>query len=108
MEVINCELNEFLNMSVCASIFIIMFYLCSCPCLCSQMSCLGNKVITTVVVRPLDDRTIVFVLRSLIWGFGESRTIVQGINSEPEKIYKCPIKRAVLTFSSISNRLAVI
>ena len=31
-----------------------------------------NKVITTMVIRPLDDR-------SLIWGFGESCTIVHNI-----------------------------
>ena len=29
---------------------------------------------------------IVFDLRSLIWSFGESCTIVRGINSEPENV----------------------
>ena len=35
------------------------------------------KIITTMVIRPLDDRTychIVLDLHSLIWGFGESCT----------------------------------
>ena len=36
-----------------------------------------------------------FDLRSLFWGFGESCTIVQGINSESENVLS--------TFSSISN-----
>ena len=39
-----------------------------------------NKVITTMVIRPLDDRTYCVHLRQLIWGFGKSCTIVQGIN----------------------------
>ena len=43
-----------------------------------------NKVIATVVIRPLDDAHIVFDLRSLIWGFGESDMVVHSITSEPE------------------------
>ena len=36
------------------------------------------------MIRLLDDHTIVFDMRSLVWGFGESCTIVHGIHSEPE------------------------
>ena len=45
-----------------------------------------EKIITTIVIRPLDDRTYC-VLGSLIWGFGENCTIVHGIKSEPENVW---------------------
>ena len=39
-----------------------------------------QKVITAMVNMPADDRAyIVFYLGSLIWGIGESCTIVHGI-----------------------------
>ena len=48
-----------------------------------------NKVITTVVIRPLDDRTahILFDLRSRNSGFGESCTIVNCISSQPVNVF---------------------
>ena len=40
-----------------------------------------------MVIRLLDERKhFVFGRRSLIWGIGESCTIAQGINSEPENV----------------------
>ena len=56
-----------------------------------------------MAIGRLTTARIAFDLPSL-QGFGESCTIVQDINSEPES----PIKRALLTFSSNSNRLAAI
>ena len=50
---------------------------------------LMHKVITTMMIRSLDDST--YCARStflLIWGFGESCTIVHGITSEPEIVLR--------------------
>ena len=47
-----------------------------------------RKVITTVVIRPLDDRThILLDIRLLIWGFDKSCTIVVFISSQPTKVF---------------------
>ena len=44
------------------------------------------KVIITLVTRPLDDRIYLLDLRSLLWGFGESCTIVRIITSHPANV----------------------
>ena len=48
-----------------------------------------NKVITTMVIRLLSTTThnIVLDLRSPVWGFGESWTIVHGITSQPADVF---------------------
>ena len=59
---------------------------------CWQDTAAWNKVITTMVIRPLDDRA--YCVRSAFTHFvlGESCKIVQGINSEPGNVLSnnCP------------------
>ena len=66
-----------------------------------------NKVTTTMMIRLLDNRT--YCVRSAFThvGFGESRIIVQGINSEPENALSSVL---YLHFhrSPLSNHLAAI
>ena len=42
-----------------------------------------NTVIARMMIRPLDDHTIVLHLLSLIWGFSESCRIVHCITLQP-------------------------
>ena len=58
------------------------------------------------MIGPLDYRSyahVVLDLRSVIWGSDESCTIVK---RHKFRARKCVIERALLTFSSIPNRLA--
>ena len=45
-----------------------------------------NKVITTMAIGRLTTAHIVLGLRSHIWSFGDSCTIVHGITSQPENV----------------------
>ena len=61
------------------------------------------RVITTVVIRPLDDITTYFVFdfRSTIWGFGKKWTIVHGTIPQPTNVLLYVLRRsptARLTF----------
>ena len=46
-----------------------------------------NKVITKMVIRPLDDCTHCVDLHSLICSLGKSCTIVYGITSQPANVF---------------------
>ena len=65
----------------------------------------GDKVITIIVIRPLDERT--YCARSAFTHFGLWRNLPH-YSWHHFRTRKCLIKRAQLTFSPISNRLAAI
>ena len=52
----------------------------------TRLVVLWDKVITTMKLRRSTPAHIVFNLRSLTWGFGESCTIVHVITSQPASV----------------------
>ena len=65
----------------------------------------GNKVITTMMIRALNDRT--YCVRYTFTHLGFWRKL-QAYERQKFLPRKCLLKRALLTFSSISNHLAAI
>ena len=55
----------------------------------TKIAIIHNKVVTTMAIRLLDDRTHCAGsdLRSLIWGFGASCVIVHRVTSQPVNVF---------------------